>query len=135
MRTLAALFALLALSACDSGGADDAVGDLVLAADGEGFLLQTVEEYPCFNFTLAVDAEVTPDRAEIEIVGVEEPEVCQRAFGPARARVPFAPDAQTVSVEVVLRKSGRTDTHEYGCGFAGCLFTPSGTPSFSTTRP
>ena len=136
MRALVAVLVLMPLAACDSTvPAESEVGDLVVTAEGDGFLLQTEDDFPCSNIPLAVDVDASSDRMEIEVEGTGEVEVCLTALGPATTFVPFPDDQDTIGYRVSVRKDGLTDQYRYDCGFGGCFLSAVGEPSFTRVGP
>lgn len=125
----AALFVLVA--GCDTNGLDRHVGDLVVSLTADGVVLVTEEEYACSNVPLVVDANVDTERAEIEVKGVGEVDVCTTAIGPARVTVPLADQTDPREFEIVIEKGGAVDRYTHHCGFVECYFAPVGDPTFT----
>lgn len=119
---------------CDSGPAEVEAGDLVVTPVADGVLLETEAEYPCSNYQIVVRSEADRNVLSVEVEGVEEPEGCLTALGPARALVPY-PEIYSSGFEIVLEKDGVVDRYVDACGVGGCSFGPIGTPSFSRPGP
>ena len=129
---LAAVFAL-ATGACDS--AAEPASDLVVTATDAGLRIETERDYPCSNYPLVVDADVSDGRADVRVRGVGTVDVCLDALGPATAAVAAPSLAARSDYRVTLRKGRETDRYVYACGFAGCWLRAEGPPSFSRVGP
>lgn len=137
MRILTALFLSLLVIGCDSGGPSSGVGDLqvTLHPYGRDVLVATVEKYGCTAYTLV--GPLTQDSSELmfTVEGVRQPELCSRAFTPARRRLSLA-GADLDGYTLSLRKDGETDVYEVVPGVnAGTYSLRSVRSSFSEAIP
>ncbi len=55
------------------------------------FTLQTVETFPCNNFSLEVNVEPTSVHTDIQIMDIDVPDVCITTLGPATQQVELGP--------------------------------------------
>ena len=137
---LGVLFLFAVLVGCDTSDLyDEEVGDLVLSvaetAKERELRLATVEVYPCSNYPLVVDADVSTQGARITVSGIGEVEGCRTAIGSAVAAVRVPTGSIVVGYEVAIEKGGRTDRFEYSCGVAGCVLSAVGAPEFTRIGP
>ena len=120
MRALLLVLAVVLAAGCDSSGDDllPAEGSLVVTLpprfddlpDDEPvvppfFVVETDETYPCANYELVVRVETEERGMTVNVEGAKEPEICLRAFGPARAQVDFPGNAGD-GFEIFLPRPG-----------------------------
>ena len=134
IRQLVLVSLAFAFVACDSTDSESGdLGDLVLslASDGGSIGLQSSEIYPCSNFTLSLDVEATSDRVEIEVLGVNETDVCATALGPATGTAEFADGANRDAYAVQIEQDGAVDRYETQCESDSCELVPVGRTTFT----
>ena len=133
MRLLAALSLLLGLAGCDTHAVgDDELETLVVTMTSEGVLVETLDDYPCSNFVLDLDADVRDDALRIRVRGIESTEICATMLGPASG---FVETPVAYGSRVELEKGGAVDRYDYVCGFIGCELRPVGRTTFSVPGP
>ncbi|MGB3542707.1 hypothetical protein [Rubrivirga sp.] len=126
---------LVLVVGCDSAPVDLEVGDLVVSADADGFLIETEEDLSCSTLPILVDTEVDGNRITVEVEGIDESRPCTDVPGPARASIPFPVTGSQPFFSLEVVKDGATDRYRYECGFAGCDFGPQGDLTFSRPGP
>ena len=130
MRLLSLLLLLLSVAGCDTTSDGPGTGEIRVFAQDDGFRLETVEEYSCSNYRIALDVRSSRNELDVRVGGVERSDVCLTALGPAKAFVPIPDGASLFELELVLHKGVLTDRVAYRCGFAGCGVVPIGPLSF-----
>ena len=137
MRQLAALLVLLGVAGCDSYAVDaDELGLLVVTFEGaDAVVVETLDDLPCANYVLDLDADVDERRTRIRVRGVEETETCATALGPASGTVAIPESFDSQGYEIELVKAGEVDRYVYRCSFVGCEFLSVGRTTFSMAGP
>ena len=137
MRLLIALILFLGIAGCDSHAVDaDELGLLVVTFRGpDSIRVETLDEFSCAGYVLDLDADVGERRTRIRVRGVDEPDACATALGPASGTVAIPESFDLQGYEIELAKGGDIDRYVYSCGFVGCALSPVGRTTFSVPGP